>query len=234
MNRSSTKLLLALSLWASGSILAFATSPVVTLVAGWDFDTTTQSSTPLATAIQSVRQYNANFGSNNGTVPRMILDGTLGSSRWNTSSGEIWTANGTQTNLLPGSSLTGNNTALLLRSGSGLSAEGKQIVFQLNMTKSRRLEISYAAQATAGGFTTHEWHYWDDIVAKDWLPITDAADNAKIPIPTSLTTIVLDQVGGAGFNNRPNVRVRLTVSGATSASGTNILDNIRFNAIVAP
>jgi hypothetical protein len=203
------------------------------LIAGWDFDTIAQSSTPLATAIQSVRQYNANFGSNNGTVPKMILDGTLDSSRWNTSSGEIWTAIGTQTNLLPGSNFSGNNTALLLRSGTGLSANNKSIVFQLDMTKARRLEISYAAQATTGGFATHEWDYWDDI-AKTWRPITDPEDNTQIPIPTTFTTIVLDQVGGSGFNNRANARVRLKVSGATAINGTNLLDNIRFNATVAP
>lgn len=218
---------------------ASATSVPVTIrvdkypVAAWDFDTPAQSVVPLATAIQSSRQYTANFGSNNATYAKILLDGSRGSSLWSVSNGELWTGTGSALNFLADANPFGTNIALLLRGGKNLSSNNKYIVFEIDMTNARRLEISYAAQATTGGFATHEWDYWDDI-AKTWRPITDPEDNTQIPIPTTFTTIVLDQVGGAGFNNRANARVRLKVSGATAISGTNLLDNIRFNATVAP
>jgi hypothetical protein len=226
---------LPLAMGAVSSLANSASSAPVQLVAGWDFDTTTQSSISLASAMQSSRQYNANFGTNNGTIPRLLFDGTQGSSRWNnvTSNTEMWTANGTQTNLLPGSSTSGSNISLQLRGGSGLTANGKSLVFLLDMTKARRLEITYAATSTSGGFTTHTWEYWDDN-GKAWLPITHKFGTSPILVPSTFETIELDQVGGIGFNNRRDARVRLTVNGATTVGGTNLLDNIRFNATVGP
>jgi hypothetical protein len=130
----------------------------------------------------------------------------------------------------------GANTALLLRGGKNLSSNSKSIVFQLDMTKARRLEISYATMGDAGGFTTHTWEYWNELKgqAGGWEPILDENGNPSVSVPSSYTTFTLDQVAGTGFNGRTGARVRLTVSGATAVNGTNLLDNIRFNATVAP
>lgn len=204
--------------------------------AAWDFDTiddAAQSTVSLATAIQSVRQYTANFGSNNGTVAAMLIDGTLGSSQWNVQSGEIWTGDGTDENLLADSNPFATNSALLLRGGRNLSANGKSIVFQVDMSNARRLEISYATEGSADGFTTHTWEYWDDD-AEVWRAIEDSLGNPTVSVPPAYDEVTMDMVAGAGFNGRADARVRLTVSGATAISGTNLLDNIRFNATVAP
>jgi subtilisin family serine protease len=223
----------------SNSTAASATSAPITVridprpFAAWDFDTATQSLENLAAAIQSPRKYDANFGSNNGTIARILLNGENGSSTWSTANGEIWTGTGSTENFLADSNPFGSNTALLLRGGKNLSANGKSIVFLLDMTQARRLEISYAAEASLDGFTTHTWEYWDDN-AKVWRPIEDEFGNSSISVPSFFSEIVLDQVGGAGFNGRANARVRLTVTGATAITGTNLLDNIRFNATVAP
>jgi hypothetical protein len=101
------------------------------------------------------------------------------------------------------------------------------------MTNARRLEISYATARTTGGFTTHKWEYWDD-KAETWKAIQDELGNPTVAVPLVETEIVLDQVAGSGFNGRSDARVRLTVSGANAITGTNLLDNIRFNATVAP
>jgi hypothetical protein len=215
--------------------------------AAWDFDTLVVDSAfdpndpaddparkvTLSTAIQSSRQYSANFGSNNGTIAKILLDGSLGSSQWSVANGEIWTGTGLDENFLADTDPFSTKTALVLRGGKNLSANNKSLVFQLDMTNARRLEISYASAATFGGFTTHTWEYWDDR-AKDWKPIEDPLGSPTITVPFVETEIVLDQVAGAGFNGRADARVRLTVSGATSITGTNLLDNIRFNATVAP
>jgi hypothetical protein len=237
----------------SNSTAVSATSAPITVridrrpYAAWDFDTLKvdpefdpnnpdddpAGKVSLSTALQSSRKYSANFGSNNGTIAQILFHGGNGSSLWNSSGGEIWTGTGSTENFLADTNPFGSNSALLLRGGTNLSANGKSIVFQLDMTQARRLEISYAAEASPGGFTTHVWHFWDD-VAKSWKPILDENGNATIVVPPASAEIVLDQVPGAGFNGRANARVRLTVNGATAVGGTNLLDNIRFNATVAP
>jgi hypothetical protein len=224
----------------SNSTAVSATTPPISVridrrpFAAWDFDTPTQSSVALATAVQGARRYNSNFGSNNGTIAQILFHGSNGSSLWNSSSGEIWTGAGNSSvNLLADANQFGSNAALLLRGGTNLSANNKTIVFLLDMTQARRLEISYAAMGTPDGFTTHAWHYWN-ANSNTWEQILDENGLATITVPTTFTEIVLDQVPGTGFNGRANARVRLTVNGATAVGGTNLLDNIRFNATVAP
>ena len=215
--------------------------------AAWDFDTLEVDpdfdpndpaddparKVTLSTAIQSSRQYSANFGSNNGTIAKILFDGSLGSSAWNSNNGEIWTENGLDENSLADTNPFSTNAALVLRGGKNLSANNKSIVFQLNMTGARRLEISYATSRTVGGFNTHKWAYWD-AKAESWKDIQDNFGNQTVAVSLGETEIVLDQVAGSGFNGRSDARVRLTVSGATAITGTNLLDNIRFNATVAP
>ena len=215
--------------------------------AAWDFDTLEVDpdfdpndpaddparKVALSTAIQSSRQYSANFGSNNGTIAKILFDGSLGSSAWNSNNGEIWTENGLDENSLADTNPFSTNTALVLRGGKNLASNNKSIVFQLDMTNARRLEISYATARTTGGFTTHTWEYWDD-KAETWKAIQDELGNPTVAVTFVETEIVLDQVAGSGFNGRSDARVRLTVSGANAITGTNLLDNIRFNATVAP
>jgi subtilisin-like proprotein convertase family protein len=227
----------------SNSTSVSASSPPVQLrvdrlpVAAWDFDTgsgdeNSQSPIDLSSAIQSSRQYSANFGSNNGTIAKILFDGTLGSSSWSVPNGEIWTGTGSAENFLADSNPFGANTALTLRAGKNRAAS-KSIVFELDMTQARRLQISYATEASLGGFTTHRWHYWD-ANSSVWRDIEDENGSTSFTVPTTFSEVVLDQVAGIGFNGRANARVRLTVSGATAVSGTNLIDNIRFNATVAP
>ncbi len=191
------------------------------LLAGWDFQTANSSTVPLTTALYGTRTYRANFG--NGTL---FMNGSNQSSRWDVAAGEVFSGEGTAENAQAGFSRTATNpAALLLRGGRNLSANGKSIVFQIDMSNSRRLDISYAAAATAGGFNLHTWDYYD-ATARTWRRI----EQKTIPVTLAFSTVRVAQVPGIGFNGRPNALVRLTVSGASSITGTNLIDNISFKA----
>jgi hypothetical protein len=178
---------------------------------------------PLTTALYGARTYRANFGTGNGTL---FMNGSNQSNRWDVAAGEVFSGEGTAENAQAGFSRTATNpAALLLRGGRGLSANGKSIVFQIDMSNSRRLDISYAAAATAGGFNLHTWDYYD-ATARTWRRI----EQKTIPVPLAFSTVRVAQVPGIGFNGRPNALVRLTVSGASSITGTNLIDNISFKA----
>ena len=235
MNRCTANLAFAALLAFAGGLSASDATGNRRMVAAWDFDTATANSTNLATAIQGSRKYNANFSTANRTNPVLVFDGTVGSNVWNSSNGTIWTSsNGSLENLPPGSTSNAtSNLCLRLRAGPGLAANGQSLVFEVDMSKSRRLDISYAAISSTGGFATHEWHYWDEKNGA-WVPIPDTLGNQAVPVPGDFSTVLLEQVGGTGFNNRPKARVRLRLSGATSTAGYNLIDNIRFHATVAP
>jgi subtilisin family serine protease/subtilisin-like proprotein convertase family protein len=196
------------------------------LVAGWDFQTATRSTVPLTTALYS-RTYRSNFGRGNATL---LMNGSNGSSRWDVSAGEIFAGAGSDLNLGAGfSSVTSNPAALLLRGGRNLSANGKSLVFQVDLTKCTRLVISYAVQGSPFGFTTHEWEFFDT-AAQIWRPI---ATRTIANTPYTVETLPR-VVASTGFYGNANARVRLRLSGATRIEGTNLLDNITFTATRLP
>ncbi len=51
---------------------------------------------------------------------------------------------------------------------------------------------------------------------------------------TSFATATVDFSSAPGLNNATAAYLRYTLSGATSASGNNRLDNIQFNATAVP
>jgi hypothetical protein len=195
-----------------------------TLVAGWDFETLSanQSAIALLNALQSARQYAANFGSNNATVAKMLVDGTFGSSRWETANGEIWSGTGSAINA--GESFSNSVTTssgLMLRAGKNRSANEKSVVFQINMAGARRLNVSYATFSSTNGFTTQKWEYSKN--GTTWLPL-----ETFNPTPGQYEKIILEESGL--LNNSSPAFLRLTVSGASGDSGHNLFDNIVFSA----
>ena len=190
------------------------------LLAGWDFQTLTsnRSSVPLATALMSVRTYNANFGNGNGTL---LLNGSNGSSQWSYANGEIFVGPGSTLNAGAGfSSLTSNPAALLLRAGRNLSANGKSLIFRCASTANKTYTISYAAASTTGGFSTHAWS-WSNNATGTFTPMGNATLTSNFT--TSNFTTSNATANGTLF-------LRLTPSGATSASGTNLIDNIQIQS----
>ncbi len=197
------------------------TAPVL---AGWDFQTTTSGGTAVLVAPATPLAYAANIGTGN-----LYLDGTNGSSTWvaATSGNEVTGFGGTAVNAGPGfSTSTTSPSSLALvggaASGGGFLANGKAIVFKVNMTSQKDLTILYATQKSgATGFTTQTWAY-----SADGTTFTDFS--AQSTLPASFGTIALPAV--PALNNVATAYVRLTVTGATGASGNNRFDNVQFTA----
>lgn len=209
----------AITVAASGTATGAAS-----LVAGWDFQTSTTGGTVVAAAPATQTSFKANFGS--GTLS---LDGSNGSSVWASGAAntELNTFSGTPLNAAPGFSVTTGSGALALVAGSAtagsFSANGKSAVFTLDMTGRQNLVVSLAEQRTATGFTSEAWSYSTDGATWTTFQTLGAAE-----IPQSFGIVTLNAI--SGLDNVSTAYVRMTVDGATSAAGNLRLDNIQFNA----
>jgi hypothetical protein len=185
------------------------------LVAGWDFQTTTNGGTALAANPNTPKQITANFGSGG-----MFLNGQNGSSDWSANT-ELSAFGGTALNAGPGFSITTTGAAALALVNQ--TANGKSAVFRFSMAGFQDLVVSYATQRTGTGFAAQTWAFSTD--GTNW---TDHQTLTSLPAAfatQTLTTIT-------GLNGAADAYLRLTVTGATGASGNNRLDNIQFNAAV--
>lgn len=196
------------------------------LVAGWDFQTTTNGGTAAAASPNTPNLFVANFGT--GT---MFMNGANGSSTWlSQSSGtQLNSFSGTDINAGPGFSTTTSGTASLALVNN--SANGFHAVFGIDMSGYQDLSVSYATQRTATGFTTHQWSWstdavnWTNFDTVTWAPGSS----------TSFASVGVVQLASVtGLNNIPTAFVRLTVDGASTATANNRLDNIQFNASAIP
>ncbi|MFM7207101.1 MAG: hypothetical protein ACKO4T_10585, partial [Planctomycetaceae bacterium] len=194
------------------------------LLAGWDFQTTTTGGTAIAAAPATPKVFTANFGS--GTL---YFDGSNGSSDWyepatGTTNTELNAFGGTTINAGSGfSTVTSGAAALALLGGGSNAANGKFGVFKFSMTGWQDLAVSYASQRTNTGFTSITWEASSD--GSSWTPIgTLASSTSFVASGTlSLPTISL-------LNNASTAYLRISGTGASSASGNNRFDNIQFNA----
>jgi hypothetical protein len=219
MNRTS----LSGSLSVLFGLVALAGSAHAGLIAGWDYQTTTSGGTAVTTwnATTFPKVFNANVG-----LGTLYLDGTNGSSDWNLTAASTTTElnafTGTAVN--SGSGLTSVTTSPAALALVNQTANNKSAVFAFNMAGFTDLTVSYASQRTATGFNTQQWDYSTDGLA--WNPLaTQTAIASSFGLISLPTTTALD--------NAATSFLRLTVSGATSGSGNNRLDNIQFNATPA-
>lgn len=193
-----------------------------TLIAGWDFQTITTGGTAAAASPATPKVYSSNFGL--GTI---FFEGTNGSSNWfvpasGSSGTELNGFGGTAINAGPGFSVvTSGASALALVGGTAQAANGKSAVFTINMTGYINLNVTYAAQRTTSGFTTHFWEYSTN--GAIWTPVTTIST-----IPASFGVLTLPTI--TGLDGSATALLRLTVNGATTSTGNNRLDNIQFNA----
>lgn len=201
-------------------LVTLAGSAHAGLLAGWDFQTTTTGGTAVTAwnATTFPKVFNANVGS--GTI---YLDGTNGSSNWDLTASNTTTElnafGGTAVN--SGSGLTSVTTSPAALALVNQTANNKSAVFAFNMSGFTDLAVTYASQRTATGFNTQQWDYSTDGVA--WNPLS-----TQTAIPSAFGLITLPTT--AALNNTATSFLRLTVSGNTSGSGNNRLDNIQFNA----
>ena len=189
------------------------------LIAGWDFQTTTNGGTAAAVVPNSPTTYVANFGTGS-----LYLNGTNGSSTWITANtgNQITSFGGTALNAGTGFSTTTTGAASLALVSN--VANGKSIVFAFGMAGKANLIVSYATQRSGTGFTSHIWEYSTN--GTTWSTAQTLAT-----IPTAFATQTLTTING--LDNAATAFLRLTVNGASAATGNNRLDNIQLNASIA-
>ena len=195
------------------------TATIGTTVAGWDFQTTTNSNggTAAVSAPNTPKLFRSNAG-----VGTMYLDGTNGSSDW---------VQATELNALTGSALNATGTATggngldpvtagassLVLVGSG--ANGKSVSFKFSMTAFQGVTLSYATRTsgTSTGFNTQQWAYSTN--GTDWTDI-----EALGPFTTSFavkTLAALNALDGAA-----DAYLKCTFTGAATTTSNNRLDNV--------
>ncbi len=191
-----------------------------TLIAGWDFQTTTNGGTAVAAAPNCPTVLTANFGSGN-----LYLNGTNGSSSWiaATTGNELFGSTGSNLNT-SGTSLSTTTTTPACLSpigGTSLSANGKCMVYKFSMTNYKDLLVSYASIASGTGFTTQQWDISTDGLS--WTTgqtITTPTGSFSVSSLTKITSL----------DGSTNAYLRVTLTGATGASGSCRFDNVQLNA----
>ena len=191
------------------------------IIAGWDFQTTTNGGTAINAAPNTPTVLKANVGTQAGTAS-IYANGTHGASTWlsPSSSPQITSFGGTATNASGGESTTTSGASALALANS--TANKFSIVFQVSMTGYTGLDIKYATQKTSTGFSSQTWAYSTDDVS--FIPFS-----TQSTIATSFATIDLGVMPTA-LDNAANVYISLTVDGATATAGNNRFDNVNFNA----
>jgi hypothetical protein len=191
------------------------------LIAGWDFQTTTNGGTAGAAAPGSPLVYAANFGS--GTI---YLDGSNGSSTWTSaaSNPQVTSFGGSNLNTA-GTGFSTDTSGASSLSLANSSANGFRVVFSISMAGYEDLVVSYATRGTSTGFTSHDWSYSTD--ASTWTSLGSITGTTS----TSYSVKTLSTI--TALNNSSTAYLSLVLPGATSATGNNRLDNIQFNATVA-
>ena len=216
------------------------------MVAQWDFQTTTNGGTAAVTpatgttANTTPKVYVANFGS--GTL---YLDGTNYSSNFylpatGSTNAEISAFGGTALNATGSMSTTTSGIAALAIQGGAASvpagtfnANGKAMVFKFSMSGLSNLAVSYAVQRTSSGFTTQQWDYSTD--GTTWSSAaTITGIQASFAAGATPANVVSTVSVASGLNNAATAYMRVTFTGATSATGNNRVDNFQFNAAAIP
>ncbi len=191
-----------------------------TLIAGWDFQTTTTGGVAVLAAPNTQKVYPANFGT--GTI---YFNGSNNSSNWivAASNSELSAFSGATVNAGVGFSTTTTSPASLAMLGgvAGTATNGKFAIFSFSMTGYINLVVSYASQRTTTGFSSQIWEYSTN--GTTWIPLQTVTT-----IPASFGLITLPTV--SGLNGASTAYLRLSGTGATAAAGNNRLDNIQLNA----
>ena len=167
MSRSRKYVLMLLLLFTG--LLSSSTIFAQTLIAGWDFQTTTTGGTAVLASPNTPKVYNANFGS--GAI---YLDGTNNSSNWfvGASNSELTAFAGSTINAGPGFSTTTTSPACLALLGGvgGTASNGKFVIFSFSMVGYINLSVTYASQKSNTGFNTQIWEYSTD--GLNWTPLS--------------------------------------------------------------
>jgi hypothetical protein len=100
------------------------------------------------------------------------------------------------------------------------------IQFTFSTLGVHNLALSYATLSTAGGFTNQTLSFSLDNI--NFIPFT-------VNVPTTTwTTATFDLTPFVFLNNQPTIALRLTFTGATTSTGSNLIDNVQITGVPEP
>jgi hypothetical protein len=110
--------------------------------------------------------------------------------------------------------------AISLQGGTSNANNGRNVTVNVGTVGFANIIVSFATQGTATGFNSNQFQYsLDGVTFVDFgSPYTPATAFGTVPIVFNLGSI-------AGLNNNSNAAFRIVFNGATSATGTNRIDN---------
>lgn len=222
------------------------TSGYAALIAGWDFQGTTDAGGPVGTVTlmppNTPRDFTANAGAFQSTS-HLYFDGTHGSSSFfvGTINGDSElgalngiTANTAGTNFSTATGASnGGSLALFNRAVQG-GIDGKSAVFKLSMDGYEGLGFSFAVQRPVSGTNDYGVSLFtfsyslDGTTFLPWGSIDTGFATSVINQPFTLGTIL------NAANDADTVYIKMTVSGSTGGVNSARVDNIQFNASAVP
>jgi len=110
--------------------------------------------------------------------------------------------------------------AISLQGGTSSGNNGRNVTVNVTTVGYGNIIVSFATQGTATGFNSNQFQYsLDGVTFVDFgSPYTPATAFGTVPVVFNLSSI-------PGLNNNPNAAFRIVFNGATSATGTNRIDN---------
>ena len=110
--------------------------------------------------------------------------------------------------------------ALSLQGGTTTANNGRNLTFNVSTLGFSSIIVSFATQGTSTGFNSNQFQYsLDGLSFIDFgSPYVPLSAFGSVPVLFTLSSIL-------GLNNNPNAAFRIVFNGATSATGTNRLDN---------
>ncbi|MCB2408983.1 T9SS type A sorting domain-containing protein [Hymenobacter lucidus] len=105
--------------------------------------------------------------------------------------------------------------------GTSNANNGKAIVLNVSTVGYADPTLTYAAQRTSTGFTTHTVEYSTDG--------TNYTNIASLSIPGSFGLQTVSFAAIAAADDNPNFKVRITLSGSTAATSNNRIDNLKLS-----
>ncbi len=111
--------------------------------------------------------------------------------------------------------------SLSLQGGTGTANNGRHITFNVGTLGFSNIVVSFATQGTSTGFNSNQFQYsLDGVTFTNFgAPYTPASAFGAVPLVFSLASV-------AGLNDNPNAAFRILFNGASSATGTNRIDNL--------
>jgi endonuclease I len=186
---------------------------LLTLQGGVGYDITPDASSAATVTIRDTPGLPVGWSFNEGTfssatnLPANRGDGAISFASWL----------GTLSSF---SGVTNTSLALVGSAGNGSSVE-----FRFSMAGHRDLSLKFWTRGTTTGYNSGVWSFSTNG--------TDFVTNTAVNTATRSTTFAQRTVDFSGFtalNNAPEVTMRYTLNGATSAAANNRLDELEFSA----